>query len=94
MADETDGIEEAIAGQVRVAIAVAAQVGQAIVTARENALRRATAASKQEARELRSRLDAEHQAARAEVAVVDRAEWWDHSTPEQIGRTYQVTRAW
>lgn len=91
---ESDGIEEAIAGQLRVAVTAAAQIGQAIATARENALRRAAAVSEQEARELRSRLDAERQAARAEVAVVDRAEWWDRSTPEQIGRTYQTARAW
>lgn len=94
MADETDGIEEAIAGQVRVAVTAAAQVGQAIATARGSALRRATTASDQEACELRSRLDAERRAARTEVAVVDHAEWWDYSPPEQIGRTYQVARAW
>lgn len=94
MAEETDGIAEAFDGQIRVAVTAAAQVGQAIANLREQALRRATAASEQEARELRSRLDAERQAARAEVAHVDRAEWWENSTPEQIGHTYQVARAW
>lgn len=94
MAEETDGIAEAFEGQIRLAVTAAAQVGQAIANLREQALRRATAASEQETRELRSRLDAERQAARAQVAHVDRAEWWENSTPEQIGHTYQVARAW
>ena len=94
MAEETDGIAEAFEGQIRVAVTAAAQVGQAIARAREEALRRAAAADDREARELRSRLDAERQVARAEVANVGRAEWWDNSTPEQIGHAYQVARAW
>ena len=94
MVDETDGIEEAITGQIRVAVTAAAQVGQAIGRAREEALRRAATLDERQARELRSRLDAERAAARAEVAQVNRSEWWDNSTPEQIGRTYQVARAW
>lgn len=94
MVDDTDGIEEAITGQIRVAVTAAAQVGQAIARAREEALRKAAAADERQARELRSRLDAERAAARAEVAQVNRVEWWDNSTPEQIGHTYQVARAW
>lgn len=94
MVDETDGIEEAITGQIRVAVTAAAQVGQAVARAREKALRRAATLDERQARELRSRLDAERAAARAEVAQVNRSEWWDNSTPEQIGRTYQVARAW
>lgn len=94
MAEETDGIAEAFEGQLRVAVTAASHVGQVIANLREQALRRAEAQSAQEARELRSRLDAERQAARAEVAHVERAEWWENSTPEQIGHTYQVARAW
>jgi len=94
MAEESDGIEEAITGQLRVAVTAAGRIGETIARFREEALRRAAARDQREARELRSRLDAERQAARAEVANVGRGEWWDNSTPEQIGHAYQVARAW
>ena len=41
-----------------------------------------------------SRLAAEQRTARAELGAVHRSEWWDNATPEQIGRSYQVARAW
>lgn len=94
MAVESDGIEEAIEGQVRVAITAAGRVGEMIVRAREEAARRAQAASDQEARELTSRFEAERQTARVELASVYRAEWWDKATPEQIGGAYTTARAW
>lgn len=94
MAEETDGIEEAFEGQLRLVVTTAAQVGERIARAREDAQRRAAAASEREARELASRLAAEQRAARAELADVYRPEWWDRATPEQIGNTYQVARAW
>lgn len=94
MAEETDGIEEALEGQLRVLVTAAGQVGERIARAREESTRRAQAASEQESRELQSRLAAEQQAARAELGNVHRSEWWDHATPEQIGHSYQVARAW
>jgi hypothetical protein len=94
MADETDGIEEAFDGQVRVLVTAAGQVGERLARAREDALRRGQAVSEREARELRSRIEAERAAARAELGNVYRAQWWDRATPEQIASTYQVARAW
>lgn len=94
MAEETDGIEEAFEGQLRVLVTAAGQVGERIARGREEALRRAQAQSEQEARELQSRLAAEQRAARAELANVHSSDWWDRATPEVIGRTYQVARAW
>ena len=94
MAEETDGIEEAFEGQLRVLVTAAGQVGERIARAREDALRRAQAASEQEGRELASRLAAEQRAARTELSNVYRSEWWDRATPDQIGHTYQVARAW
>lgn len=94
MADDTDGIEEALAGQVRVALTAAGMVSEALARAREQRLRRAHASSEQEARQLASRLEAERRAARAELAAVHRPEWWNSATPEQIGRVYQLARAW
>lgn len=94
MAEETDGIEEAFDGQIRVLVTAAGQVGERIARAREEALRHAQAATEQEARELRSRVEAEHRTARAELGNVHRTDWWDRATPEQIANTYQVARAW
>ncbi|WP_295125043.1 hypothetical protein [uncultured Leifsonia sp.] len=94
MAEESDGIAEAFEGQLRVLVTAAGQVGERIARAREDALRRAQAASEREARELRTRFDAEQRTARTEYADVYRSDWWERSTPEQIGRTYQTTRAW
>lgn len=94
MAEDTDGIEEALAGQIRVMVTAAGVVGEGIARAREQQQRRARAASEQEARALQSRFSAEQQAARLELSYVHRPEWWSHATPEQIGRSYQVARAW
>lgn len=91
---ETDGIEEAFEGQLRVLLTAAGQVGERIARAREDALRQAQARSEQEFRELQSRIAAERHAARVELAGVHGAEWWDRATPEQIGRTYQLACAW
>lgn len=94
MAEEIDEIAEAFEGQLRVAVTAGGQIGEQIARLREAALHRAQAASDQEARELTSRLAAEQRAARVELANVYRADWWERATPEQIGRTYQVARAW
>lgn len=94
MAEETDGIEEAFEGQLRVIVTAAGQVGERLARAREDALRQAQARSEQEYRELQSRIEVERRAAHVELADVHRSEWWDRATPEQIGRSYQVARAW
>lgn len=94
MAEETDGIEEAFEGQVRILVTAAGQVAERLARAREQALRRAQAHSEQQAREMQSRLEAERRAARVELASVYRGDWWDRATPEQIGHAYEVARAW
>src|SRR5690625_1598620 len=94
MAEETDGIEEAFEGQVRILVTAAGQVAERLARAREQALRRAEAHSEQQSREMQSRLEAERRSARAELASVYRADWWDRATPEQVGHAWQVARAW
>lgn len=94
MSDTDDGLGEAIEGQIRMAVAVAAQVGQVIAQQREQQLRRAQQAHEREARELQQRFTAERAAARAELAHLDQPQWWEHATPEKIGRSYEVARAW
>nr|WP_181716192.1 hypothetical protein [Cryobacterium sp.]QJS06047.1 hypothetical protein [Cryobacterium sp.] len=94
MADESDGIEEAFEGQLRVLVTAAGRVGETFARAREDAMRKAQAASEQEARELSSRFEAERQTAHTEFGNVYRNDWWDKASPEQIGNTYQTARAW
>ena len=94
MADESDGIEEAFEGQLRIAVTAAGRVGEALARAREEAARRAQAQSEQAARELSSRFEAEKRAARVELGGVYRSDWWDKATPQQIGGALTTARAW
>jgi hypothetical protein len=94
MADESDGIEEAFDGQLRIAVTAAGRIGETLARAREDAARRAQAQSEQEARELSSRFEAEKRAARVELGSVYRSDWWDRATPEQIGGALTTARAW
>lgn len=94
MVDESDGIEEAIEGQTRLLVTAAAQAGDRIARMREDALRSAQATSEREARELQSRLAAEQRAVRADLAGVQRADWWEKATPQRIAQAYESAVAW
>ena len=94
MAEETDGIEEAFEGQLRVLVTAAGQIAERLSRAREEAARRAQAVSEQAAREMQDRFEAERKTAQLEVSRVHTPEWWDRATPEQMAHTYQVARAW
>lgn len=94
MAEETDGIEEAFEGQLRVLVTAAGQIAERFARAREEASRRAQAVSEQAAREMQDRFEAERKTAQLEVSRVHSPEWWDRATPEQMAHTYQVARAW
>lgn len=94
MAEESDGIEEAFEGQMRVLATAAGRAGETLARAREEAKRRALERSQREARELESRFEAERRAAHTEFSNVHRNDWWDRATPEQIANTYQTARAW
>lgn len=94
MVDESDGIEEAIEGQMRLLVTAAAQAGDRLARMREDALRRAQATSEREARELQSRLAAEQRAVRADLAGIQRADWWESATPERIAQAYESAVAW
>ncbi|MGL5859611.1 MAG: hypothetical protein ACRC35_14640, partial [Angustibacter sp.] len=96
---ESDGVsevvlDEGLQGQLRLLVTAAGQVGEQIARDREETARRAQAASEQEARRLRSRIEAERRTARAEWTQVHRDEWWEQATPQQIGDVYQSARAW
>ncbi|WP_344187358.1 hypothetical protein, partial [Arthrobacter koreensis] len=94
MAEETDGIEEAFEGQLRVLVTAAGQIAERFARAREEASRKAQTVSEQAAREMQDRFEAERKTAQLEVSRVHSPEWWDRATPEQMAHTYQVARAW
>ncbi|MFC3690502.1 hypothetical protein [Aquipuribacter hungaricus] len=94
MSVETDGVEEAFEGQLRVLLTAAGQVGERLARVREDTLRRAQADSERDTRELRLRVQAEQQAARAQLSGVYRPGWWEQAGHEQIASTYQLARAW
>ena len=91
---EPDGINEALAGTLRVSLTVAGQLAERSARAREQAARDARAHSEQHARELQARLDAERAAARAALAPVAREEWWQRAEPDDIARAWETAQAW
>jgi len=94
MADEPDGINEALSSSTRVALTVGGLMAERMVRAREQAHRETQAASQQAARELQGRLDAERAAARASLAPVARDDWWDRAGAQDIGLAWETANAW
>ncbi len=94
MADESDGIEEAVETTVRLAVMAGARLGSEIARAREERLREHRRVDEREAERLAQRIEAEKRAAVAEVSQVHRADWWERADAERIGQTYATARAW
>jgi colicin import membrane protein len=94
MAEENDGVDEAVNGVLRVGLTAAGRMAEVIARAREQAAREAQAASEHQARELGARLTAERSAARAQLAPVHRADWWDQAQPAAIATAWETARAW
>jgi len=94
MAEETDGIEEAFEGQLRVLVTAAGQLGERVARMREQQLTQARAVSEQQGREYAMRLHAERGTARAELAQVHREEWWAGADADAIGHAYTTAHAW
>jgi hypothetical protein len=95
---ESDGIEEAVRGSIRgavnMAISIGGYAGQQAAERIAQRNREQQRASEQAAREMQARYDAERAAARSQVAVVNRPEWWDRATPEQIGKVWETVETW
>jgi len=94
MADEHDGIDEALEGMLRIGLTAAGRVAEVAARAREQAARDARAASEAQAGELAGRLQAERAAARAQLAPVDRSDWWHQARPEDIAVVWETARSW
>lgn len=94
MAEENDGIADALDGQLRIALTVAAQLGARLARIREELARTRQAQTEQQNRELQARFDAERAAARAELAPVYERSWWDAASVEQIANAHETATAW
>lgn len=91
---EADGMDDAVDGATRTGLMVASRIGEQLARMREQEQRTIAAAEEQRARELQERFDAQRTAARAQLAPVARADWWDKATPEMIGRVDETATAW
>ncbi len=89
-----DGVEEAFDGGLRTGLAVASRLAEQAGRIREESARRAEAGSMQQAREYQARFDAERLVARAELAPVHEASWWDRAGAKDISRAYETATVW
>lgn len=94
MAEENDGIADALDGQLRIALTVAAQLGARFSRIREELARTRQAQTEQQNRELQARFDAERAAARAELAPVYDRTWWDAASVDQTAGVHETATAW
>lgn len=94
MADESDGIGEALDEHMRVAVAAAAQIGEHRARARAERARAETAQAQAQAQQLRDRQEAARRVDRLDYADVENAEWWDRADPDTIARAYASAHAW
>lgn len=86
---ESDGISEVFDDALRFGLTAAGRAAETRIRAREQQLRDAQAQGEQAERELRSRLDGERAAARAELSPIYHEQWWEHAPPEQIARAWR-----
>jgi hypothetical protein len=94
MAEESDEVVEEVFGQLRIALAAAAQMAEKFARLREDLARQQQARTEQQNRELRVRFEAERDAARASVAPTGRNDWWESATVNDIADAYETAHAW
>lgn len=94
MADEADGVDEAVQVAFQAAMITASRMGEQLARMQEQSAREAKSRSGQAARDYGQRLDAERAAARASVAAVQQGRWWEQAQPADIARVYQTTATW
>lgn len=94
MTDDDGGVEESINSSARIALTIAIQLGEKIARAYQEAMREAQQRSATEARELSARFDAERGAARGMLQVVDRPDWWEKASIQDIAKVAETAQAW
>lgn len=89
-----DEVGQEVGQNVRVALTIAMQMGEKFARLREEMARDAQARSAVQARELSARFDAERSAARATLQVVDRPDWWERASVQDIAKIAETAQAW
>ncbi|PPF18317.1 hypothetical protein [Rathayibacter sp. AY1A7] len=89
-----DEVGQEVGQNVRVALTIAMQMGEKFARLREEMARDAQARSAAQARELSARFDAERGAARASLQVVDRPDWWEKASVQDIAKVAETAQAW
>jgi hypothetical protein len=87
---QADGVLEEAEGNIRQQLMAAAQLARSAVQARQDAAQRAARRDLEEARQLQAQLDAQRVAARAELAPVHNASWWDQAQVRDVARAYET----
>lgn len=89
-----EGLEEPLIGALNVALTAASQLGEFLARMQAQRLRVLETATRGQAREARTRFDAERATAAAELSQVSRPDWWDRTGADGIGRAYATAIAW
>lgn len=92
--DADGGVHESIAANMRAAAMVAMQVGERLAKTWTDLAREAEQWSAAEAALLAARLEAERTAAIASLTVVDRPEWWDRASVEEVAGMVETATTW
>lgn len=91
---ESDGIEDALQGVIRMAVMTGSQVGAQIARQREQQLRNRQLQDERTAQLLAERFAAERRVAEVQLAQIHRDDWWDTADPEKIGQLTATAAAW
>ena len=94
MVEETDGVGEMFDDSLRIGLTMASQFGERISRLREQMSRMREASAQQEYRELDARFEAERGAARASLAPVRQAEWWNTAGVDDIAQAHETATVW
>jgi hypothetical protein len=92
--DADGGVEESTNAALRTALTVAIQIAEKFSRLREQMLRDAERRNAAAAREMSARFDAQRGAAVAELAVVDRPDWWENATVSDVARAAETAQTW
>jgi len=91
---ESDGVAEEAQGNLRMGLMAAAQLARTASNARRSLVEQASRRDLDEARQLQGRLDADRASARAELAPVHEASWWDQAEVGDVARVYETAVTW
>lgn len=94
MAEEPDGMNEAIDGNLVLGLTMATRAAEQLAQIVAARAREAAAADAAQGRELQARLSAERSAAKASVMGVNSEAWWKRAKPEEIAAAWQTTQTW